>query len=63
MIDFGKNLGLETQQDAIGNIIIKKPASKGMEEQKTIILQGHLDMVHQKIQILFLILIRKELRC
>ena len=48
MIDFGKNIGLETQQDAIGNIIIKKPASKGMEEQKTIILQGHLDMVHQK---------------
>ena len=48
MIDFGKNLGLETQQDAIGNIIIKKPASKGMEQQKTIILQGHLDMVHQK---------------
>ena len=48
MIDFGKNIGLETRQDAIGNIIIKKPASKGMEEQKTIILQGHLDMVHQK---------------
>lgn len=48
MVDFGKNLNLETFTDAVGNVIIKKPASKGMETKKTIVLQGHLDMVHQK---------------
>lgn len=48
IIDFGNSLGLETLQDAIGNVIIKKPASSGMENRKTIILQSHLDMVHQK---------------
>jgi len=48
MVDFGKNLNLETITDAVGNVIIKKPASKGMETNKTIVLQGHLDMVHQK---------------
>lgn len=48
MMNFGKNLGLETVKDAIGNVVIKKPASPGMEDRKTIILQSHLDMVHQK---------------
>jgi dipeptidase D len=48
MIDFGNNLGLETIVDKIGNVIIKKPASVGMENRKTVILQAHLDMVHQK---------------
>ncbi len=48
IVDFGKNLGLETIVDKIGNVIIKKPASAGMENRKTIILQAHLDMVHQK---------------
>lgn len=48
MMDFGKSLGLETLEDAIGNVIIKKPASQGMENRTTIILQSHLDMVHQK---------------
>jgi dipeptidase D len=48
MIDFGNKLQLETLVDTIGNVIIKKPASKGMENKKTIVLQGHLDMVHQK---------------
>eukprot|EP01136_Pigoraptor_vietnamica_P019336 Opistho-1_new@5674 len=48
MMDFGNNLGLETIQDKIGNVIVKKPASKGMENRKTVILQSHLDMVHQK---------------
>lgn len=48
MIDFGKSLGLETKTDAIQNVIIKKPASPGMENRKTVILQSHLDMVHQK---------------
>ncbi|TXC78846.1 aminoacyl-histidine dipeptidase [Luteibaculum oceani] len=48
MVDFGTQLGLETKKDAIGNIIIKKPATKGMEDRKTVILQSHVDMVHQK---------------
>ncbi len=48
MIDFGKGLGLETRTDEIGNVIIKKPASAGMENRQTIVMQSHLDMVHQK---------------
>jgi dipeptidase D len=48
MMDFGKSLGLETIEDSIHNVIIKKPASKGMENRQTVILQSHLDMVHQK---------------
>lgn len=48
MVDFGNSLGLETVVDKIGNVIIKKPASSGMENRKTVILQSHLDMVHQK---------------
>ncbi|NOQ72649.1 MAG: beta-Ala-His dipeptidase [Crocinitomix sp.] len=48
MIDFGSKLGLETLRDAIGNVIIKKPATKGFENKKTVILQSHIDMVHQK---------------
>lgn len=45
---FGKKLGLDTVVDTAGNVIIKKPASKGMENRTTIVLQSHLDMVHQK---------------
>tara|TARA_B100001287_G_scaffold122063_1_gene102872 strand:+ start:3598 stop:5061 length:1464 start_codon:yes stop_codon:yes gene_type:complete len=48
MMDFGRKLNLETIKDQIGNVIIKKPASPGMENRKTVILQSHLDMVHQK---------------
>lgn len=48
MVDFGTRLGLETAVDRIGNVIIKKPASKGYEDRETIILQTHIDMVHQK---------------
>lgn len=48
MMDFGKNLNLETFKDNAGNVVIKKPATTGMENRKTVVLQGHLDMVHQK---------------
>lgn len=48
MMDFGHSLGLETLKDASGNVIIKKPATPGMENRQTVILQSHLDMVHQK---------------
>ena len=48
MVDFGKNLNLKTMVDNVGNVIICKPASAGMENRKTLVMQGHLDMVHQK---------------
>jgi dipeptidase D len=48
MVNFGKGLGLETIVDETGNVIIRKPASKGMENHKGVVLQGHLDMVPQK---------------
>lgn len=48
MKDFGAKLGLETIEDEVGNVIIKKPATAGMENRKTIVMQSHLDMVHQK---------------
>ncbi|WP_276390163.1 aminoacyl-histidine dipeptidase [Eudoraea chungangensis] len=47
-MDFGKSLGLETFKDEVGNVIIRKPATTGMENRKMITLQSHLDMVHQK---------------
>ena len=48
MLDFGKHLNLETFKDEVGNVIIRKPATKGYENRKIITLQSHLDMVHQK---------------
>jgi len=48
MVDFGKKLNLETLVDEVGNVIIRKPATPGMENRKTVVLQSHLDMVHQK---------------
>ncbi|MDC3351076.1 aminoacyl-histidine dipeptidase [Flavobacteriaceae bacterium] len=48
MIDFGESLGFEVIEDSVGNVIIKKPATIGMEDRKSIVMQSHLDMVHQK---------------
>ena len=48
LLNFGKELGLETIQDEALNIIIKKPASKGYENAPTVIIQGHMDMVCEK---------------
>lgn len=45
---FGEKLNLPTYIDEVGNVIIKKPATKGMEDRVTVVLQSHLDMVHQK---------------
>lgn len=45
---FGEGLGLDTVVDNIGNVIIRKPASPGMEDRTPIVIQGHLDMVCQK---------------
>jgi dipeptidase D len=46
--EFGESLGLETLVDEVGNVIIRKPATPGMENRKGVVLQGHLDMVPQK---------------
>ena len=48
LIDFGKGLGLESFVDEAGNVIIRKPATPGMENRKGVILQAHMDMVPQK---------------
>lgn len=48
MKNFGEGLGLETFVDHIGNVIIRKPATKGLEDRKMLVMQSHLDMVHQK---------------
>ncbi len=45
---FGEGLGLPTLEDEAGNVVIKKPATPGMEDRQTIVIQSHLDMVHQK---------------
>jgi dipeptidase D len=45
---FGLNLGLETYRDETGNVLIRKPATPGMEKRKPVILQAHMDMVPQK---------------
>ncbi|MBN2814082.1 MAG: aminoacyl-histidine dipeptidase [Bacteroidales bacterium] len=45
---FGENLGLDTKVDKVGNIIIRKPASPGMENRQGVVFQSHLDMVPQK---------------
>lgn len=48
MVEFAKANNLEHIVDEIGNVIIRKPASEGMENHKGVILQAHLDMVPQK---------------
>lgn len=48
MLDFGNALNLETFKDEVGNVLIRKPATKGYEHKKMVTLQSHLDMVHQK---------------
>lgn len=48
LMEFGKNLGLETDCDSVGNVIIRKPATPGMENRRILILQSHMDMVCEK---------------
>lgn len=48
IVDFGKSLNLETKQDEVGNVIIRKPATPGFESRQPVVLQSHLDMVPQK---------------
>lgn len=48
MRQFGERLGLPVRVDAVGNVFINKPATAGLENRQTVVLQSHLDMVHQK---------------
>lgn len=50
LLDFAKQRNLEAKRDDLYNVIIKKPATKGLENGPTIILQGHMDMVCEKIE-------------
>ena len=48
LLEFAARVGVEAFKDAAGNIVMRKPASPGMENRKGIILQAHMDMVPQK---------------
>ena len=48
LLEFGRQVGVETFKDPAGNIVFRKPASAGMENRKGVILQAHMDMVPQK---------------
>lgn len=48
LMDFGLSLGLDTQKDATGNVLIRKPATPGYENLETLVLQCHMDMVCEK---------------
>lgn len=48
MLRFGEQLNLDTTVDDAGNVIIRKPATAGMEDRPAVVIQSHLDMVHQK---------------
>ena len=48
LLDFAKKNNLESKEDEVGNILIVKPPSKGMENRKTVVLQSHMDMVGEK---------------
>ncbi len=48
LLDYGKKLGLSSRRDEAGNVIISKPATPGMENRPTVVLQSHMDMVCEK---------------
>ena len=48
LLDFGKEVGVEVFKDPAGNIVMRKPASPGMENHKGVILQAHMDMVPER---------------
>ena len=48
VVSVGERLGLQTEKDKFGNIVIRKPATPGYENRKAVVLQGHIDMVCEK---------------
>lgn len=49
LLNYGKSLGLATKRDECGNVLISKPATPGMENKPTVILQSHMDMVCEPV--------------
>jgi dipeptidase D len=50
LLDFAKRIGIDAFKDDANNIIMRKPATAGMENRKTVIMQAHMDMVPQKVK-------------
>lgn len=50
IVSFAQAEGLDVRRDNTGNVIIKKPATAGMENRKGVVLQAHIDMVPQKMK-------------
>jgi len=48
VVDTARKLGLDARADAVANVIVRKPASPGHEKARSVVLQGHLDMVCEK---------------
>ena len=48
LVDFAKKHNLEYRKDAVGNVVMRKPASPGFEERPAVVLQSHMDMVCEK---------------
>jgi dipeptidase D len=48
LLDFARKNNLESKEDKIGNILITRPSHPDMENRKTVVLQGHMDMVGEK---------------
>lgn len=48
LVDFAKSHGIEYEKDAIGNVVMRKPATAGFEDHPTVVLQAHMDMVCEK---------------
>jgi len=48
LLEFAKTNNLESKEDEVGNILIIKPPTRGMENRKTVVLQSHMDMVGEK---------------
>ncbi|MBQ5903643.1 MAG: cytosol nonspecific dipeptidase, partial [Alistipes sp.] len=48
LVNFAEEHGIEYKKDAIGNVVMRKPATAGMEDRPTVILQSHMDMVCEK---------------
>lgn len=55
IVEWAQEKGIHAERDEVGNILLRKPATKGMENRKAVALQAHLDMVPQKNTILFMI--------
>lgn len=58
LLDWAKKHNLEAKRDDAGNVLIKKPATKGKENAPTVILQAHMDRFVRRIQIRYMILIK-----